>query len=417
MKSEGGRVMQKSYQLSKKIYFYIAVLGIIGQLAWGLENSWFNTYTYDVITKETWPIALMNGASAVTAAVTTFYMGTVSDRKGCRKPFIRYGYLIWGFTTAGFIVSEFFPTVLTRCLMVVVLDCVMTFFGSTAYDACYNAWTTDISDDSNRGRISSLIQLTPVMAQVILAGAGVVIDRFGYHAFFLTVGMIVSVLGWVIGGKIKDADTLKPREESNTSFREILQCFHRDTIRANQKLYLVLSAVCVLLCAFQVVYAYEMIYANNYLGIPKTYATLLSAAGLPFMIAGSVLAGRACDKGKGMRPMWIAPAVFAAGALVHALATNLAGILVGRALFYAGYMIMNTAAMALFKKYEPADARGRFEGVRMIFMVMLPMIIGPSIGSALIHHFGVKPVIYFTSSLVSLLCYPVLISLQRKTGE
>ena len=77
-------------KLERRNILIVVILGVLGQIAWGLENSWFNTYTYDAITTETWPIALMNGASAVVATLTTFLIGTVSDRLGKRKPFIRF---------------------------------------------------------------------------------------------------------------------------------------------------------------------------------------------------------------------------------------------------------------------------------------------------------------------------------------
>ena len=69
----------------KRIILIVVILGVLGQIAWGLENSWFNTYTYDAITTETWPIAMMNGASALVATVTTFMVGIWSDRVSCRE--------------------------------------------------------------------------------------------------------------------------------------------------------------------------------------------------------------------------------------------------------------------------------------------------------------------------------------------
>ena len=410
----GSEYMKKQYHSGKNTFFVIAMLGILGQIAWGLENGWFNTFAYDVITHETWPIAVMNGASAVTAAVTTFVMGTLSDRKGVRRPFIRYGYLIWGFTTAGFVLSQVFPTVMLRCVMVIVLDCVMTFFGSTAYDACYNAWTTDISDDAGRGKISAVVQLAPLGAQVILAGAGAVIDHFGYNVFFGITGLTVSLCGWIIGGRIQEGETLKPVEAGHTAWQDIVSCFRAETVKAHPLLFLDLLAAGIFLSGFQVVYAYEMIYANQYLGIAKTYASLLSAAGLPLMIIGSILAGKACDSGRGIRALQAGPGIFAAGAFLHAMFKSAAGIMLARALFYGGYMIMNTAVLALFKKYVPADARGRFEGVRMIFTVMCPMIIGPAVGSALIEHFGVSPAVYVMSGIVALCSYSAVYALQRQ---
>ena len=49
-------------KLERKNIWIVVILGILGQIAWGLENSWFNTYTYDAITAETWPIAQIGRA-------------------------------------------------------------------------------------------------------------------------------------------------------------------------------------------------------------------------------------------------------------------------------------------------------------------------------------------------------------------
>lgn len=73
------------------------------------------------------------------------------------------GYILWGVSTAAFGLvtvenaAKLFPAasaVSAAAIMIVVLDCVMTFFGSTANDAAFNAWLTDATDETNRGRPS-----------------------------------------------------------------------------------------------------------------------------------------------------------------------------------------------------------------------------------------------------------------------
>lgn len=63
------------------------------------------------------------------------------------------------------------------------------------------------------------------------------------------------------------------------------------------------------------------------------------------------------------------------------------------ALFGLLWLGMNTAfaivSMAWLKDLLPAESRGRFLGVRMIFAVMLPMVFGPMIGQALIRQYGI----------------------------
>jgi MFS family permease len=67
------------------------------------------------------------------------------------------------------------------------------------------------------------------------------------------------------------------------------------------------------------------------------------------------------------------------------------------------------------KELLPADARGKFLGFRMIFWILIPMVIGPAIGSALIRRFGIPatlsgeagfipvPIIFQVSAALSLL--------------
>ena len=402
-------------KLERKNIWIVVILGILGQIAWGLENSWFNTYTYDAITTETWPIALMNGASAVVATLTTFLVGTLSDRVGKRKPFIRYGYLIWGFFTAAILFGEVMPNVTAAALTVVVIDCVMTFFGSTAYDACYNAWTTDISNEGNRGRITAIVQIAPLASGVILAGAGAIVDNFGYHVFFIAIGLLVSAVGLLVGGWIKDSPDLKPDRSASgrTLLSEIVHAFSKESIRANRELFLILATFCVVATGFQVSYAYEMIYANNYLGVSKSFATLLTAGALPFIVAASFVGGKLADTGKGRMGLFVSPALFFIGAVLHGCSKNIVVVIIARIFLYVGYFLMTVTATAMFKNLTPEEARGKFEGVRMVFVVMLPMVIGPQIGSALIKAFDIAPVLYFVTGLVGLLAYLPLAALNK----
>ncbi len=81
-------------------------------------------------------------------------MGNLSDRVNKRKIFISLGYIIWGITTGafGFItkdnigslfgISDSYKVITATAVTVIVMDCVMTFFGSTSNDSAFNAWIT-----------------------------------------------------------------------------------------------------------------------------------------------------------------------------------------------------------------------------------------------------------------------------------
>jgi len=50
----------------------------------------------------------------------------------------------------------------------------------------------------------------------------------------------------------------------------------------------------------------------------------------------------------------------------------------------SGYMLLTSALMAQIRDLTPPEKAGHFQGIRMVFSVMLPMIIGPAIGAQVI---------------------------------
>ena len=82
-------------------------LGIAGQLCWNIENQWFNTFVYAKIAKDPTIISWMVAISSIATTIATFVFGTLSDRRGKRKPFIAFGYIIWGVFTILFGTTEF----------------------------------------------------------------------------------------------------------------------------------------------------------------------------------------------------------------------------------------------------------------------------------------------------------------------
>src|SRR4030042_4542189 len=146
---------RRSLLLSPRTWLIIILLGLSGQVAWGIENSWFNTFVFDTLTPDPRPIAWMVAASAITATLTTLLIGTLSDRArsrwGRRKPYILTGYILWGVSTVLFPTVAYIQTTSLAVSMVIIADSVMTFFGSTANDAAFNAWTADVASSSIRG--------------------------------------------------------------------------------------------------------------------------------------------------------------------------------------------------------------------------------------------------------------------------
>ena len=85
--------MENKIGLRKWLVFILA--GFVGQLAWAIENNYFNKYVFECTTNYSF-IPVMTAASAAAATITTLFMGAVSDRLGKRKAFISLGYILWG---------------------------------------------------------------------------------------------------------------------------------------------------------------------------------------------------------------------------------------------------------------------------------------------------------------------------------
>ena len=66
--------------MKKSIWPSIITIGLAGQIAWTVENMYFNVFLYNTISQDSGYIATMVALSAITATFTTLFMGTVSDR-------------------------------------------------------------------------------------------------------------------------------------------------------------------------------------------------------------------------------------------------------------------------------------------------------------------------------------------------
>lgn len=407
----------KATPLGRRNWIIILLLGLSGQIAWNVENSWFNTFVFDKITPSSKPIAVMVAVSAIVATVTTLMMGTFSDRLGKRKPFILAGYVLWALSTIAFPLSALARSVQLAVLLVVALDALMTFFGSTANDASFNAWVTDITDESNRGTVEGVLNIMPVLAIMLSMGiSGFLIDRFGYFVFFLILGLLVLTMGLAGSFMLSEGPDLQPAKDSSQKgyFRELVAVFSPETIRENRELYMVFLIMVIAATSFQTVFPYEIIYLNNFLHISKTTAGILTGLIAPVLILFAVPIGILTDRGKGFQVIVAGFILCSAGQFAFSFVSSFALLIVFGVIKSIGYLMMVVLG-AWVRNLMPLDARGQFQGVRLIFMVMLPMIIGPAIGSFIIENFGIPttvngeagfvpvPLIYQVSAVISLL--------------
>ncbi len=426
MENERGSVSR----IGRKNWFIVIMLGMAGQIAWNVENSWFNTFVFDTITPDPKPIAWMVAISAIMATLTTLIMGTVSDIIGKRKPFILYGYILWGLSTVIFPTTAFIKNIGLAIVMIIIADAVMTFFGSTAYDAAFNAWTTDISDETNRGVLSGVISIFPLMAALVgTALSGFLIDEFGYYTFFYALGIVVGLMGIIGGLMLKDSPKMHrmPGLSVKSFITHLFKVFSVKSIKNNKELFLVFSSLALFSTGYQVFSPYQMIYINNYLNISKSSAGIIAAIAVLTSMLAAVPSGKLVDRGYVKSSVITSLVLFFAGVLLFSFSTQIYQVVITLILQFIGLIILLLSTGAWMKNLMPQENRGQFEGVRMIFNVAIPMIIGPSIGSYFITRFGIPaqlngeagfiptPVVFQVAALVSITAIiPVMIIMSRK---
>ena len=158
------RNSKKTTPLGGRIWISAIVFGLVGQIAWVVENMYFATFAQDIFsnsgrTDMSYLVTtLMVWLSAITATVTAVFAGGWCDKTGKRKPFVAYGYIGWGATImlfAAIPMQADAGKIAGVAAMLIVFDCVMTFAGSIANDAAFNTWITDVTDTTNRGKIIS----------------------------------------------------------------------------------------------------------------------------------------------------------------------------------------------------------------------------------------------------------------------
>ena len=433
--------------LSGKKWLVIFLFGMLGQIAWAVENMYFNLFVFDTIAKDLDAITLMVQLSGITATVVTLVAGVLSDKLGNRRSFISWGYLIWGVTVAlfGMLSPALTESVLgvgaTRAVAITLVlaiigDCIMTLFGSTANDAAFNAWVTDNTDTEHRGAVEGVLAILPLIAMLIVAGGfGILVELIGYKALFISLGALISVSGVIGIFTIEDSDKM----EKSGGMRDIFYGFYPSSVKSNPALYITLVIVMLYGIATQIFMPFLIIYMKTYLSFSVIEYSLVFGAAILLGAAVNLPLTRLSDKKNKPTLMYIGVAAMSAGliGMFFAPANNKGAAIAVFAIFgfimITGYIFVNALTGSTVRDYTPTHAVGRLQGVRMVFSVLIPMLVGPAIGNAINKSKGIVlenagadamttsyipcPEIFLVAGLLLLLTYaliPVLVKFSKK---
>ena len=381
----------------RKNWIILILFGLVGQLAWSVENMYFNLFVFETIAPNLDAVTLMVQLSGIVATAVTLLAGTLSDKLGNRRSFISIGYIVWGFTVIlfAFLKTETIQAILgtdtataisVTLGVVIAADCLMTLFGSTANDAAFNAWVTDNTRPAFRGKVEGVLAVLPLVAMLIVAGGfGILVTLIGYSGLFLSLGAVIVLCG--VGGLflIRDSGELV----RNGRLRDVSYGFRPSVIKSNAPLYLTLIIMGVYGVACQIFMPYLIIYMKTYLGFSVIEYSIVFGLAIILGALINLLLGGLTDRIDKVRLLYPAVAVLALGLFGMYLARVeghlLTLILFGLAGFVmiTGYILVSALSGALVRNYTPAKEAGKLQGIRMIFSVLIPMLAGPAIGNAI----------------------------------
>ena len=379
-------------KLSGRFWLALTLFSLIGQIAWVVENMYLNVFIYKMFNASAADISAMVAASAVAATLTTVFIGALSDKIGKRKIFMCGGYILWGISILCFIllkediIKSVFPMAVSAASvgvsLVIVLDCVMTLFGSSANDAAFNAWLTDSTDSTNRGAAEGINAMMPLVAILAVFGGFMAFDLnvpSSWSYIFAIIGGVVILVG-VIGFFIIKEPELTPTEHGY--FRTVVHGFLPSTVKANPSLYLYLIAFIIFNISIQIFMPYLIIYYEVSLEM-ENYVFVMAPA---IILASAVTAlwGKVYDKKGFGFSSWISLAWLAAGYIVLFFFRSTVPVFIGSLLMMCGYLAGMAVFGARIRDLTPVGKSGMFQGVRIFSQVLIPGVVGPFIGKSVL---------------------------------
>ena len=376
----------------KKFYLALVIFSLIGQVAWVVENMYFNVFIYKMFQADAGAISAMVAASAVAATVTTLLVGAFSDKVGKRKIFICGGYLCWGVSILCFglvrvdVLSGFVPAAQAASLgisLVIILDCIMTFFGSSANDACFNAWLTDATDESCRGAVEGINAMMPLVAILVVFGGFMGFDQSlpdTWTVIFCIIGGVVLLIG-VLGFFLIEEPRLD-RTGNENYFGNLIYGFRPSVIRQNKPLYLALVAYALFGVAIQIFMPYLIIYYE--VSLQMTDYVLIFAPAIILAAAFTFFYGKVYDRKGFGTAVLPSLGLLMAGFVLLFLFKNTALVFVGTILMLCGYLSGMAVFGAVIRDFTPKNKAGMFQGQRIVGQVLIPGVIGPVIGKAVL---------------------------------
>ena len=243
--------------------------------------------------------------------------------------------------------------------------------------------STESITNTERGKVEGVLSAMPYVALLVVSGGfGIIIDLVGYPMFFTLLGLLVTLCGVIGIFTVKESATPVVHTQ-DTWWGNMMLAFKVDTIRANKCFYFACLVLCIQSIAVQIFMPYLLIYLNNTLGLSVVAYSIVMAVAIVITAVVSVCFGRWVDKKLKPSVIGVAVVIFALGLVAMYFVKGLGGAMVAGTIMLIGMSMLSIIGSVKLRNHTPTGKVGSFQGIRLLFMVMIPMIIGPQIGASM----------------------------------
>lgn len=390
--SEINPEIKKPKKISKRNILALFFISFGGNIAWAIENQYYNVYLVNGLGATNFQVGLMVAVTAVVSTLTTIIMGSIMDIKGKRRTFIIWAFILWALVSATFPLSGFITPAILSVAIAIGIDCVMSFFGATAYDAGYNSFIIDITTVENRGKAVSINEIMTLFGTLAVYGiSGFLLDPEGgiamtYMQYFIIMAIATGVLGLIGAFAMKDSPTLQPVQ--TTFWKHIKTTFNRDAIRENKDCFKVLAAIGIQATSFSIFFPYAVLYLQHEQQLGVFESSIVMFVALFVSVLLSIPVGIFIDK-LGRKRIAIASIVCECIALVaFAFARGFILLMITAVIWVFFMMVWHISSQAWAGDLYPKEKAGQFNGYFLIVNVLIAMVVGSPLGGWVADSFG-----------------------------
>ncbi len=385
-----------------KRWILIWSLGLMGQIGWNIESTWFSTYIYEKIDKNPSIMTPMLILGALASTVAVFLFGTISDRTGKRRTMISSGFVVWGLLSIGFSVTQYLPEInLTlAAVCVIIIDMLISFFAAVSVSVGFNTWITDIMNEKNSGQVGAALAAQTVLGALLanVIGGALIGKGNNYIRLFIVSGIILIFVGRLSVYLFDSKNDAKPSVRGSF-FRQLSELFDYRSLSKKKELIWINITITFFFIGFSSYFPHIGNFITQYLGYTADKMGLIEA--IPMVIAMFVTLPmtKLVDKN---RFITVTAISIALGLLGSSFVFNITPrsvdlskafnlqLFAGIFFVSASYIIMLQATKTWTKNMYPKESKGQYEGLWAISYAFIPMLFGSNIGEWIIRNEGIN---------------------------